>query len=154
MTLSPKRWQSFSLRRSHTCTSSSWHKIFTCGRTHEPRRTGTETLPWPPARSPGGGLGLLRGDKIPPQICGIRAAGAARVRVVRKALLWGQKVEYWVALNKKINKQRVGISRGAPNGKLSKRHTERRSSRRAQSTFKGNNFWGFQQQGEGRGGSK
>lgn len=29
ITLSPNRWQSFSLRRSHTWTSSSWHKLFT-----------------------------------------------------------------------------------------------------------------------------
>lgn len=31
ITLSPNRWQSFSLRRSHTWTNSSWHKLFTWG---------------------------------------------------------------------------------------------------------------------------
>ena len=29
ITLSPNRWQSFNLRRSHTWTNSSWHKVFT-----------------------------------------------------------------------------------------------------------------------------
>lgn len=31
ITLSPNRWQSFSLRRSHTWTNSSWHRVLTCG---------------------------------------------------------------------------------------------------------------------------
>lgn len=31
ITLSPNKWQSFSLRRSHTWTNSSWHKVFTWG---------------------------------------------------------------------------------------------------------------------------